>query len=119
MTEFSHDTKSTGFSRRKVLLTAGALAAGTLSASAEVMAGEDQKKVEKKFEGESREGKIQEALDNALKELDKAMGEGGVADGLANWKLSSVSGQRGGFAGRRGVKVEITATRSPDWQEKR
>jgi hypothetical protein len=70
---------------------------------------------ERTFEGESRDGKLQGALDEALKQLDMALGEGGVKDGLATWKITGVTGQRGGFAGFLTVKVTITATRGPEW----
>lgn len=73
---------------------------------------------ERTFEGESNDGNIQDALDAALKELDTALDEGSVADALAAWKITKVTGQRGGIAGLRKAKVTITAIRSPDWHEK-
>jgi hypothetical protein len=75
------------------------------------------KKVERTYEGDSKDGKVQEALDNALVKLDKDLPEGGVADASASWKLAEVSGQRGGLPGFRSVKVKITATRTPDWKK--
>jgi hypothetical protein len=71
---------------------------------------------ERRFSGESARGNFQEALDAALSQLDKAMSEQGVADGMASWKIVEVSGDRGGIAGQRNVKVTISATRSPGWQ---
>jgi hypothetical protein len=65
------------------------------------------------YEGESKAGDLQEAMDAALKSLSDDLAEGGVADALANWKLSEVTGQLGGVAGFRSVKVRIVATRTP------
>lgn len=73
--------------------------------------------VERQFSGESARGNFQEALDAALAQLDKAMSEQGVADGMASWKIIEVSGNRGSFAGLQGVKVTISATRSPAWRQ--
>ena len=61
---------------------------------------------------------VQGALDNALEQLDKALPEGGVRDAMATWKVAAMTGQRGGIAGLRTVKVTITAVRSPEWQKK-
>lgn len=74
-------------------------------------------KVQRTYEGESKAGKIQDALDEALNKLDKDLNEGGVADALASWKVLDVTGKRGGFVGFRSVKVTISATRSPDWKK--
>ena len=100
-------------SRRRLLALAGvATVAATASAA---IADEPAKGKERTYEGESRSGKLQEALDQALGKLSGDLGAGGVADGLASWKLADVTGQLGGFAGFHSVKVKITATRSPDW----
>jgi hypothetical protein len=72
---------------------------------------------ERTFEGTAKNGNVQDALDDALKQLDKALAEGGVADAQATWKISGVTGQRGGITGSRTAKVTITATRSPDWSQ--
>jgi hypothetical protein len=100
---------------RRALL-AGAVTATAVAASA---AGADDKvKVERTFTGESKGGKVQEALDKALEQLDKALPEGGVADAQAEWKMSGVTGTRGGIAGVHTVTVTISATRTPEWKKK-
>jgi hypothetical protein len=70
---------------------------------------------ERIYQGESTDGKLQEALDRALQQLDGALGEGGVSDATASWKLFEVTGQRGGIAGFRSVQVKIATTRTPAW----
>ena len=100
-------------SRRSVLAAAGA--ATVAAAVPPAAAAEPAKGKERTYEGESRAGKLQEALDQALGKLGGDLGAGGVADGLATWKLAEVTGQQGGFAGFHSVKVKISATRSPDW----
>jgi hypothetical protein len=101
-------------SRRDLLAVAGAATA--LAAAAPVAAADEPAKgKERTYEGESRAGKLDEALGQALGKLSGDLGAGGVADGLAAWKLAEVTGQLGGFAGFHSVKVKITATRSPDW----
>ena len=79
---------------------------------------DDQEENVRRFEGQSNDGKLQAALDDALSQLDKALGEGGVADALATWTITGVTGQRGSIAGLRTVTVTITATRSPEWDSK-
>ncbi len=56
-------------------------------------------KGERTFEGTSKSGKLQKALNAALKELNEALGEGKVAGASAAWKLASVSGNVGGLPG--------------------
>lgn len=68
------------------------------------------------FEGSSKSGKLQKALNAALKELNKALGEGKVADASATWQLVSVTGSIGGIAGLNRLTVTIEATRSPAWK---
>ncbi len=70
---------------------------------------------ERFYQGESAGGNLQEALDNALQQLDGALGEGGVSDATASWKIIEVTGQRGGIAGFRIVRVKIAAIRTPAW----
>lgn len=65
------------------------------------------------FEGESKKGSLQKALNAALKKLEKARSDAG-ADILADWKIVEVSGQQGGIAGLNTVKVKISATGIPD-----
>jgi hypothetical protein len=72
-------------------------------------------KGERTFEGSSKSGKLQKALNGALKELNKALSEGKVADASATWKLASVSGNVGGIAGVNRLTVTIKATRQPGW----
>ena len=73
-------------------------------------------KSERTFEGSSKSGKFQKALNAALKELGKALSEGGVADASASWKLDSVTGTVGGIAGVSRLTVTIKATRKPAWK---
>ncbi len=70
---------------------------------------------ERIYQGESKDGKLQEALDNALQQLDGDLGEGGVSDATASWKIIEVTGQRGGIAAFRSVQVKIAAIRTPPW----
>ncbi len=72
-------------------------------------------KSERIYQGESTDGKLQEALDKALQQLDGDLGEGGVSDGMASWKIIEVTGQRGGIAGFHSVQVKIAALRTPEW----
>jgi hypothetical protein len=71
--------------------------------------------VKRTYEGESRNGILQEALNTALRRLDADLGEGGVRDGMASWVVTEISGERGGIAAFHGVKVKITALRTPKW----
>src|SRR5262249_47237678 len=70
------------------------------------------------YEGESKAGNLQEALDAALKGVSDDLSAGGVADALATWKLSEVTGQLGGIAGFHSVKVKVVATRTPPFPKK-
>jgi hypothetical protein len=71
--------------------------------------------VERKYEGESSDGSLQEALNKALQQLGVELGEGGVRDALASWVIAEIAGQYGGIAGLHSVKVKIAAKRSPEW----
>ena len=109
--------------RRGLLAAAGAVTLAVASEGAaqerKKAGGEEPKKqVERTFEGESKEGKFQDALDRAVAELGKALGDGGVSDAQAAWKIAAVTGVSGGITGARSVKVTITATRTPDWPKK-
>ena len=73
-------------------------------------------KGERTFEGSSKSGKLQKALNGALKALNKALGEGKVADASASWRLAAVSGNVGGIAGLNKLTVTIKATRTPAWK---
>lgn len=72
---------------------------------------------DRSFEGQSKAGQLQAALDEALMQLDEALGKGGVADAMSTWTITKVTGERGSIAGLRSVKVTITATRTPPWDE--
>jgi hypothetical protein len=78
----------------------------------------EQGKNERTFEGQSKDGDLQDALHKALEQLDKTLGEDGVADAMATWKITDVSGERGGIAVQRTLKVTITASRTPPWNKK-
>lgn len=58
----------------------------------------------KKFEGTSDKGNFQEALDHAIAAAQAA--EPGQ-DFITNWRLGSVRGEKGGFAPRNVITVEI------------
>jgi len=73
-------------------------------------------KGERTFEGSSKSGKLQKALNAALKELNDALSEGKVADASAKWTLASVTGNVGGIAGLNRLTVIIKATRQPAWK---
>jgi hypothetical protein len=71
--------------------------------------------VTRTYDGESRTGNLQEALDSALQQLGADLGEGGVYDAMASWTLVEVTGQLGGIAGFDVIRVRIRATRGPSW----
>lgn len=99
---------------RNSAIAAATVAGPVLGASAQEPS--EKRKAERRFEGESKDGKLQEALDLALEQLDKAMGEGGVFDATGSWRLAEITGRRGGFAGQRSVRVTVAATRHPEWR---
>jgi hypothetical protein len=70
---------------------------------------------ERVFEGESADGRLQEALETALRRLGEELGADGVRDAMASWRLVDISGAYGGLAGFRGVKAKIAAARTPEW----
>jgi len=67
------------------------------------------------YEGESKDGNLQKALEAALQQLDADLGAGGIRDGLASWSVTEILGERGGIAAFHSVKVKITAVRTPAW----
>lgn len=67
------------------------------------------------YDGESPTGDLQEALDNALQQLSADLGEGGVADAMAQWSVVEITGRLGGIAGFDAVGVRVRATRGPSW----
>ena len=54
-------------------------------------------------------------MDKALQQLDGDLGEGGVGDAMALWKIIEVTDQRRGIAAFRSVQVKIAAIRTPAW----
>jgi hypothetical protein len=70
------------------------------------------------YEGESINGSFQEALSDALQRLAEEIAESGVCDAYASWDISHISGEYGGIAGLRKVKVKISAARSPAWNDR-
>jgi hypothetical protein len=62
------------------------------------------------FEGTSNSGNFQEALEMAV---EKALASG-VPDDRASWKLDSLSGERGTFAGINNLTVTIRAELDSD-----
>jgi hypothetical protein len=68
------------------------------------------------FEGESKDGDLQEALKKALGQISADIGEDGVSDGSASWTIKQISGTYGGFAAFKTVKVKIIARRNPPWK---
>ena len=71
--------------------------------------------VERMFEGESRDGSLQKALEDALHRLAADLGEGGFRDASATWVVSEIAGEHGGFAGLHSVTVRISTIRTPEW----
>lgn len=74
-------------------------------------------KDERVYRGKSKDGKLQDALNEALQQLGKDVSEGGIRDGLASWKLIEITGEYGGIAGFHSIDVMITAKRSPAWSD--
>ncbi|PHS05080.1 MAG: hypothetical protein COA78_15690 [Blastopirellula sp.] len=70
----------------------------------------------RKFIGVSNKGSLQDALNNAIAKLGKALGEGGVSDAMADWKIIKTEGTTGGIAGQNKVIITISAKRSPPWK---
>ena len=107
--------------RFKSVSRRGALAAlgvGTLAAGASSPVHANEQYAERFYEGESKAGNLQEALDAATAKLSGDLSSGGVSDALANWRLCDVTGQLGGIAGFHSVKVRIAATRTPPYPRK-
>jgi hypothetical protein len=115
--ETSVEVGNHSVSRRGLLASAGAF---TTAAALGREAGADEYKRgdERSFEGESDDGKVQNALDNALGKVSAALPEGGVADASATWRLLALTGELGGIRGVRVVRVTIAAIRTPPWPKK-
>lgn len=71
--------------------------------------------VERTYEGESQDGNLQKALEDALHRLAADLGEGGVRDASASWVVSEIAGEHGGFTGLHSVTVKISTIRTPEW----
>src|SRR5262245_18946144 len=109
------ETSSTFFTRRGALT---ALSVGALATAAARTSEAAQQYASRVYEGESTAGNLQEALDAALQQVSADLGAGGVADAMANWRLSDITGQRGGIAGFHNVKVRLVASRTPPYPRK-
>ncbi|WP_417387980.1 hypothetical protein [Gimesia sp.] len=70
----------------------------------------------RRFKGTSKQGSYEEALKQALARLNQALGEDGVRDATASWKVDSVQGEVGGIAGLNELSVVIVAKRQPAWK---
>jgi hypothetical protein len=116
MTERVASRKSV-LSRRGLLATTGAVAA-TAVLGKDAQADEKKGGPERYYEGEAPDGKLQDALDEALKKLGKDLPEGNVSDASATWRLLDVAGELGGISGARTINVKIAATRTPPWPKK-
>ena len=62
------------------------------------------------FTGVSNQRSVQEALADALQQLDQAMAAQGIADNMATWKVVETTGRIGGIAGFNELHVKISAT---------
>ena len=61
------------------------------------------------YEGDSINGNLQEALDNAIHQLVQDIAKGGCCDAIASWVIAEISGKYGGFAGLKNITVKINA----------
>jgi hypothetical protein len=110
-------SKKSVLSRRGLLATSGAVAA-TAVLGQNSQAGEKKGGSERYYLGQASDGKLQDALDDALKQLGQDLPEGNVSDASATWRLLDVAGELGGITGARTIKVNIAATRTPPWPKK-
>ncbi len=65
--------------------------------------------VEQQFVGVSTKRSFDEALANALGQVDKAMARQEVPDNMATWRVVEISGRSGGIAGLDLLQVKIAA----------
>ncbi|MCA9003885.1 MAG: hypothetical protein KDA70_01330 [Planctomycetaceae bacterium] len=70
----------------------------------------------RRFKGTSKQGSYEDALKQALANLNQAMAEDGVRDATATWKVDAVQGVVGGIAGLNELSVVIVAKRQPAWK---
>ena len=110
-----HSSNNSPCATRRAVLAAGAASLVVLAGGEHAAAAAPKTRT---FSGISAKGSIQDALADALKQLDRALGEGGVRDASATWKLAEVIGQSGGIAGLNRVEVKIAAVRVPEWPAK-
>lgn len=61
-----------------------------------------------RYHGTSNNQNLQEALDAAIAEAERAANEN-AADIIVHWRLEGVTGEAGGFTGQRKITVEIEA----------
>lgn len=63
------------------------------------------------YDGTDPDGNYQKALEAAIKKANDVLSNGGkIADLKFDWTVVSVSGTRGGIAGKRDVTVRVHAT---------
>lgn len=68
---------------------------------------------ERRYEGVSPDGNLQEALTKAIQQIQRDIPAGGVSDSIARWHLAEIRGQYGGVAGLHSVAAVIVATQGP------
>ena len=64
---------------------------------------------EHQFVGISNKRSFDEALANALRQMDEAMAQQQVPDNMAMWRVVEISGRSGGIAGLDLLQVKIAA----------
>lgn len=93
--------------RRAVKWTAAGAAAAFVARGVHGRAQSEARKAECRYSGNSKNGNLQEALDDAVQ---KALAAAPGADRQVRWTLKEVSGVKGGFAPLNTLTVEIEAT---------
>ncbi len=63
--------------------------------------------------GTSNQGSLSEAIAEVEKQIDTLIEQSGAADAMAEWKLLSISGQRGGIAGLKTISVKANVVITP------
>lgn len=64
---------------------------------------------EHQFAGFSTKRSFDEALANALRQMDEAMAQQEVPDNMATWRVVEITGRSGGIAGLDRLQVKIAA----------